>query len=592
MQHLTEEVTRRLVSRLPETKAYYSLSDLHDFQIPSFMINRIELELRRNLADSIVPPATDWANMDSSNVKVSWENFLKAIHEQVRLPRSFANSVFEVCVADILELLSQPRKHMTEVIFGASKELKFEEIRQSANLITVYHYLPDALIKYMHRKQLPSITKERAQQILVLVDEKITSAYTPLNWAQLIDPFYVLLGEAIETELLRQFFADKGKDRWAEFFDKEHDDISRTRFIEVLSMPELDGIEAYVPEQRREYKSTKPFESPKKSDPSSFKIESTFKSNLSGKVDQKVESTFEVPPKPIEEPKTEVHEESVNPESIEQKEITSPEVIENTIEDTIPKVTTSEQVQEKSDQAMKAVTNYMFNDETMEFEKVIEYVPVDTEDEKTSKTPTESYKSVNTSPQKEEKPSFNMNESFKAPKESEEPVLKSYDPYADIINTGKANESDDAAQPKAKNFEDLDDDDVPIYKRLEADSGKNSKEKPLVEQIKKEEDVPFWKRFMPLDPPKEQVTTKETDPSELFDFLAENEDIYISDIFGDVQNNYVEAIQDLANYVYWEQASKYIKEEIFRVNRISPLDDAALDFISRLQEWFTNKQQG
>mgnify|MGYP000040876170 FL=1 len=97
---------------------------------------------------------------------------------------------------------------------------------------------------------------------------------------------------------------------------------------------------------------------------------------------------------------------------------------------------------------------------------------------------------------------------------------------------------------------------------------------------------------MPLDPPKEQVTTKETDPSELFDFLAENEDIYISDIFGDVQNNYVEAIQDLANYVYWEQASKYIKEEIFRVNRISPLDDAALDFISRLQEWFTNKQQG
>jgi len=526
MQHLTEEVTRRLVSRLPESKAYYSLSDLHDFQIPTFMINRIELELRRNLADSVVPPATDWANMDSSNVKVSWENFLKAIHEQVRLPRAFANSVFEVCVADILELLSQPRKHMTEVIFGSSKELKFEEIRQSANLITVYHYLPDALIKYMHRKQLPSITKERAQQILVLVDEKITSAYTPLNWAQLIDPFYILLGEAIETELLRQFFADKGKERWAEFFDKEHDDITRTRFIEVLSMPELDGIEPYIPELGREYKS-KPVEAQKKQTSSSIKKEeSSFKSSFSEKVQQETKTIVESTSEHVEEQPRVIEESIDEQEPVEKKEKLSTQVAENPIDEIIPKASFSKPIEEKSDRPMKAVTNYVFNDETMEFEKVIEYVPADTDENESSTTPTksiaESFKSEESKPQKEEKTSFKMNENFESPKKSDEPVLKSYDPYADILNAGKANDSDDTTQPKAKNFEDLDDDDVPIYKRLEAGSGTKSKEKPLVEQIKKEEDVPFWKRFMPLDPPKEQVITKETDPSELFDFLAEN----------------------------------------------------------------------
>jgi len=595
MQHLTEEVTRRLVSRLPESKAYYSLSDLHDFQIPTFMINRIELELRRNLADSIVPPATDWANMDSSNVKVSWENFLKAIHEQVRLPRVFSNSVFEVCVADILELLSQPRKHMTEVIFGTSNELKFEEIRQATNLITVYHYLPDALIKYMHRKQLPSITKERAQQILVLVDEKITSAYTPLNWAQLIDPFYVLLGEAIETELLRQFFADKGKERWADFFDKERDDITRTRFIEVLSMPELDGIEPYVPEPTREYR-TKSVEVPNKQT-STFNEEPTFKSIFPEKVQQENETIVESNSEPFEDQPKLIEKSTVETESIEQAESLSPQIVENR-----SSKTSVSQAIEKSDRPMKAVTNYVFNDDTMEFEKIIEYVPADSNDdnenavEKSSKIPSESiaesYGTAKSTPQNESYSSSVKNKSVEKPKKSDEPVLISYDPYAAILNAGKPNESDDSVQPKAKNFEDLDDDDVPIYKRLEAESGAKFKEKPLVEQIKREEDIPFWKRFMPLDPPKEQEIKKETDPSELFDFLAENEDIYISDIFGSVQNNYVEAIQDLANYVYWEQGSKYIKEEIFRANRISPLDDAALDFISRLQEWFTNKKQG
>jgi hypothetical protein len=604
MQHLTEEVTRRLVSRLPESKAYYSLSDLHDFQIPAFMINRIELELRRNLADSIVPPDTDWANMDSSNVKVSWENFLKAIHEQVRLPRAFAHSVFEVCVGDILELLSQPRKHMIEVIFGASKELKFEEIRQAASLITVYHYLPDALIKYMHRKQLASITKERAQHILVLVDEKITSAYTPLNWAQLIDPFYVLLGEAIETELLRQFFSDKGKTRWAEFFDKEHNDITRTRFIEVLSMPIFDGIEPYEQEFGSEYKQ-KEVPKPIQTESHRSTISIPHQNDFSIKPVEQVETSHSIDSKNSEvsemattsvSSETSIKEDQEEPVSQTNYQLdnssfqteTHNDKVEESKEDTVTiqnsyeeNIHASENHAENHNEAkpMKAVTNYVFNDETMEFEKITEYVSADV-------------KEVNPI---EEKPNPKISEftpTHSSKPLTDEPLLKSFDPYADILKSSPINESTEKAQPKAKNFEDLDDD-VPIYKKLEAENATKSQTKPLVDQIKQEDDVPFWKRFMPLDPPKAKpIVTKETDPSELFDFLAENEEIYIAEIFGTVQNNYVEAIQDLANYVYWEQASKYIKEEIFRANRISPLDDAALDFISRLQEWFINKNEG
>lgn len=580
MQQLIEEVTRRLVNKLPESKAYYSLSDLHDFQIPEFMINRIELELRRNLADSVVPPETDWANMQSPNVMVSWEHFLKAIHEQVRLPKAYAKTVFEVCVADILELLTQPRKHMTEVLFEDKKELKFEEIRQAANLITVYHYLPDALIKYMHRKQLPNISKEKAQQIIVLVDEKITSGYTPLNWAQLIDPFYVLLGDAIDTELLRQFFEDKGKLRWAAFFDQEKADITRTRFIEVLSMPEVDGIE--------------PLSKPKAYSPTFTKPS---------------KPVMEVNATPTEEKQPNVDELKNEPQSIsfglEKKEEHEEQSISTSRKEELK--TTIETKEEKSEPLVESKsfekpvdsekplmprTNYVFNEETMEFEKVVEYVREDELEESepiSSKAEPEPLEPKQPKKiQQEVKQEVKQEIKLKDESISEKP-LKSFDPYSEILQSDKLSNTTQEVHPKAKNFENIDDDDIPIYKKLEMHSDKEEA-KPLHESIKQDEDIPFWKRFMPLDPPqKKQPVKKEIDPSELFDFLAENEDIYISDIFGGYQNTYVEAITELAGYVYWEEASRYIKEEIFRVNRISPLDDAALDFISRLQEWFTNK---
>lgn len=243
MQKLIKQVRKDLIGRLEKDKAYYSIEDLYSADIPPFIIKRIELELIKNLADSIVPPKTDWANMDSEIVRDKWEQFVSAIQNEVRLPQAFVKSVFDIAVEDSLDLLIQPRKCSIDQIFAGSKELNSDEIIQNLEYLTVYPYLKSSLTKYIQKKNIQSIDQQKAQSIISIVDDKITSNYTPLNWAQLVSPLFDLFGDNVDSELFRLFFEDKNRDRWAKFFDQETEFVNKQRFIEILSQPIFDGIE-------------------------------------------------------------------------------------------------------------------------------------------------------------------------------------------------------------------------------------------------------------------------------------------------------------------------------------------------------------
>lgn len=539
MQHLIEEVTRRLISRLPESKAYYSLSDLHDFQIPGFIISRIELELRRNLADSVVPPNTDWANMSSPSVKVSWNNFLKAIHEQVRLPRAFTRTVFEVAVSDVLELLIQPRKNMVELIFGTENELKFEDLRQAASYVTVYPYLPDALIKYMHRKQLASISKEKAKEILTLVDEKLTAKYTPLNWAQLIDPLFVLLGEEIETEVFRLFFSDRGKQRWADFFDKEKDDINRTRFIEILSLPELDGIEEYNPAE----------ETIRETSYYTYQSETVIETQIE-----------------------QFRSETADDETVIESESSSEQTYENGELSKLPREKFHDDEIETThgEVAIGRVRAWGLEEE------ITDSMEQKSESEESSlvyqKDEVINLDAFNADQQESlHSKSINRNNDF-------------FDERRTEIRYGLDESSEETHQEE--------DDDQPIYKKFQAFNAGH--EKSLAERIKPEEDVPFWKRFVAYDDEKEHLLydeQAENDTSKLdklTEALHDLESEFVQELFGGDHNAYVQALHDISAFDYWEDVSRYIKDEIIRVGMIDPLSDACIEFVDRLQTYFTS----
>lgn len=623
MQNLIDDVTRRLVSRLPETQSYYSLADLHDFQIPNFIITRIELELRKNLADSIVPPATDWANMKSANVNICWDNFIKAIHEQVRLPRSFARPVIEVAVADVLDLLIEPRSNMVEMIFGTATTLKFEEIRHAASYVTVYSYLPESLIKYMHRKQLQVISKEKAQQIVVLVDEKLTEKYNPLNWAQLIDPLFELLGEEIESEVFRRFFLDKNKTRWSDFFDKEENDISRAGFIELLTMPELDGIEklnenndgtadylfrptygkpsVLVSETITEKEKAQPAEE-------ELPIGKVRDWGLSTNEDELPRSSdfeLENESSELEELESELYQTEENAEAnlFDEK---ADEEIETLVDD---EVSQNESPDSKVNQTEEKSEVDLF-DEDEETESLVGNQDLQNESIESELNQTEEMSGVDLFDEKEDE--VEESESLLDDKDSQIESLESelnqfvkkqkidfFDDYDEEEETENDLKDEIKQKESSFKFEDVseveDSDDLPIYKLISSENPSEPKEKSISEQAKSNDDIPFWKRFVSHSEPENglviDLEKKEIDyTDEVLSHLKDMEEDFIRDIFGGETNAYIETIDELAQFKHWDEASNYIKKEIYRINQIDLYSDSALDFIERLQTYFTTKK--
>ncbi|MDZ7658347.1 hypothetical protein [Fodinibius sp.] len=249
MKQTIQQITQRLIDRLPENDQYYTVEELRSWEFPSFIVRRISVELRRNLSDSMNIPKTDWANTGADAVLDAWQKFIEAIQDEARLPASYAQAVIETAVSDVIEMLVQPRKNVPDVIFGAKDELSVEQLHQRLEAVVIYRHFAVVLYRYMQKKDLESLSKERCSTIIAQADEKLTSRYSPLNWAQMLEPLFQLQEDGIDTNLLRLFFEDKKMPRIARKFDLMNTVLSRAEFIEVLSSPELLDFDGYEDDQ-------------------------------------------------------------------------------------------------------------------------------------------------------------------------------------------------------------------------------------------------------------------------------------------------------------------------------------------------------
>ena len=249
MKQIIQQITQRLIDRLPENDQYYTVEELRSWEFPSFIVRRISVELKRNLSDSMNIPKTDWANTSADAVLDAWQKFIDAIQDEARLPASYGQAVIETAVSDIIEMLVQPRKNVPDIIFGAKDELSAERLHQRLKAVVVYRHFAVVLSRYMQKKDLQTLSKERCSAIIAQADEKLTSGYSPLNWAQMLEPLFQLQDDGIDTNLLRLFFEDKKMPRIARKFDLMNTVLSRAEFIEVLSSPELLDFDGYEDDQ-------------------------------------------------------------------------------------------------------------------------------------------------------------------------------------------------------------------------------------------------------------------------------------------------------------------------------------------------------
>lgn len=245
MERIVREITQQFVDKLPAEQEFYTPENLRDLDLPDFVIERVVIDMNQNLSDSIVPPFSEWADMSDSSIQDAWSQFLDAIVEELRMPATYAKSLFETAVADTLELAIQPREMIPLAIFDTENTLALMEIQENVKYITVNKHLSNALIRYMQRKEKNKLTLYECKFLIEKIDQKLTNNYNPLNWAQILEPVFELAGPSVDTSLFRIFFEDKGKNRIARAFDYMNGSLNRTAFIEVLTSPDLLNKEGY-----------------------------------------------------------------------------------------------------------------------------------------------------------------------------------------------------------------------------------------------------------------------------------------------------------------------------------------------------------
>lgn len=578
MNRISKHIAQKLIDKLPGDEQYYALDDLRECGFPGFVVQRIQVELERNLAESIVPPRTDWANMNSDAVEDAWQHFIDAIRKEARLPASYARSIIETAIEDIVCLLIQPRENLPDIIFGASEKLSYEEVLKQMDAIVVYQHFGSLIPRYMKRKDLQSLEKERCADIIARADKKLTSKYTPLNWAQMLDPLFKLLDNQIDSNLLRLFFEDKKMPEIARRFDIMNSSLNRAELIEMLSSPELLDMEK--PEADIDLTTGTENLRRNKKDPADAS------EGLEVAVEENDLNKKEVP-----DAVGGNHHASTAEENKKKED----SIISNFDQESEPPGPETEQETPGEEESFSLNTIFSRDDDEEETEKRLKV--------------------------ENSERNLSLNDIF-----SEEPEDKAggYSIEKQEIQVAEQYREEEK-RTERKDWVDVD------YKTEEKELRENEEieinEIPEDERGERET-TPMWQRFMsheekqemefrkiedqeagkekpeePEEEPDEDGFVEEpvidltedneadqTQSGQLRKLLIDEQDRFIEEIFSGSEEAFDEAVEEIAAKDNWRSASRYIEKEIYKRNLVDMYSETAVDFTDRLQSYFMKKK--
>ncbi len=562
MERTVRHITEKLTAQLPRFREYYTPEDLQVLDIPTFITERVILEMHQNLSESVNPPETEWAEMEGDSVRFAWKNFLEAIKAEVRMPASYAAPLLETAVADALELATQPRSAIPEILFGNDDSLSVKELKKRIRYVTVGRPLAAALIRYMEKKSKTELNILECEKIITQIDDKLIHSYNSLDWAKELEPLFVLAGPSVDTDLFRLYFEDKGRKKVSRLFDQLNKSLNRTEFIEVMSSPgqlldEDEEVEE-VPEEKPEVKSDQKSKSAKKS-----KSESEDDDG-----DNSILNSFR-------KRRSEVSE--------ADEETDHPRMGEDDSEDDIQskfKLDKSEEADTQNDD--KKIEKVDAKESSREIRRDI--LKLDDEDEDPDKLQSDllsKWRAIAGDDSDKKKP-------VKEKKESE---------VEDLAETERPDEDVDAGVESIELYNETDDEeDVPIWRAFleredlssvvedEDSTGSRSEDDEKLQLADKLADS-FFGSYDEDDEESPEATAVE-----LMKWISDERDRYVDGIFSGSDKAYEESLEDIALLDDWKSASRFIKDEIFNRNHIDIFDEVAVDFTDRLHTFFKERK--
>jgi hypothetical protein len=549
MERFTRHITEQLIEKLPSDREFYSPEDLQVLEIPEFITERVVIEMDQNLSESLATPTTEWASMDAAAVQFAWKNFIEAIKAEVKMPSSYAKSLFETAVADTLELATRPRQAIPESLFGVDKSLSIDVVKKRIKYITVGRKLAAAFVRYMEKKGKSEVTLDECIEIVAKVDEKLIAGYNSLDWAKETEALFQMAGPKVDPELFRIYFEDKNILKYAKKFDKLTENINRTQFIEVLSSPDIEETDDQ-PAVKKDEKvqkaktepqpSKKPTVSPEKKKSDSKDIYLPEDSILNSFQKRRFGSWTE---------------EEEEPEEKEVKPVKSSTDDEKPL---VERFTFDKEEADKSTEPADSSDNHSSIYEELNLKKG--------SDDEYAEDEEESFRSQ-FDPELIKKWK-NIGGSDSVEKEDDEFVLSETEPPEDddegVTSIELYNETDDEEDvPMWRAFLERED----ISKLKEEEDESEDQEKPVVDNSKKKE--PVIKKAGDIDK-----------------WIGKEKKRFIKEIFDGSEVVYQDALSKTLEFEDWKGASKYIQKEVFTQNRIDVFDEVAVDFTDRLHTFF------
>lgn len=634
MEQLIRNLTVSLTEKLQGQKEFFTPDDLRTYDIPEFLVRRVEAEMYRNLNESVVPPHSEWANMEAPDVEEAWEQFIQAILAEVRMPGSYLQPVFETAVSDVLELILKPRTSVHGILFGPDDKLSATVLQKRLAFITVNQHLADSILRYMDRKGKDEISREIAHNVVQKVDERLTAGYNSLNWAQLLQPLFILLGPEVDTELFRIFFKQRGMKRFSRRFDLMTGSLTKTGFIETLSSPDLLNEEGYDDEQTSLFSSgmeqsrsdneMKDFSEPQQAGPSENKP------NAGQSPVEKDKTEDQNQP---EDEQVEKKREAVSEHTLQNKD-DYPEPEEETLEVNASDKKLIDEVPDKQDDAdeyddteaedsilgtfqrnRRGVEDDSYahdleehvtgaDDEPDEGDHNHEDQPLysrfDAGQSDVEEVGEETASEEETVADQFRSDDFGAEYGIDEINDETEDEYKRSDPTEDVPEEESEPAEDDSFNFQEEdpdtvlvNFEDEgEESDTPIWQAFLGDEEAIEDESipdteyefPVIEEETTVDDEPGFDEEPTVD------LTAQNDESEipkkLLTWLQGDEDRFTRHIFSGSETAYEQALTELNAMDSWKQASRYIEKEIFARNLVDMYDEEAVDFTDRLQEYF------
>jgi|AntRauTorcE11897_2_1112592.scaffolds.fasta_scaffold00200_15 hypothetical protein len=555
MHQSVENIIDKLVGAVKADKAYYSLKDFLSAGFPSFIVERIRIEVNEKLKTQFELKETEWSDVEKPLVKDAWKDFQASIFANSRIPKENFYAITSQVVTDIVKVYLEPRQHMAEYIYKGEEELDYEELLNRTEKLTIYKHFGRAIPLYMRKRGLKTLDKKRCKLLIHNLDANLVASYTAKEWAQVLELLFTLFGGKIDAKLIQYFFEDKGLYLTAKAFNELDEEITKERFVEILSYPDLLDVKLQE------------------------KFRDQFREELIAQ-----QNRFDQP-----------DEEEV--EQIDEKEQRLLDSFFGDYSETGPQMTDEESFNAlfKSEKKDKAIFEEF--EEAPDAEEISKGLKSGEQTDEIKKfrqnlvtvldQAAHSFKNLSKEEQKkeEEKKKKERAEKSKPGKKASEKKEKEQETEADeeldslIADEVDENlieeDSEDGGGPMWQQFLRPDQMDVLMGGKKTTDEELLMDEETLVESIvdDDEEDI-------------QSIDEGDIDPPELSEFIGGQEKLFKKEIFKGKKKKYTEALSEIQELSSWDEASDFLEKNVFSPNEVDMFSETAVEFTDKLQTYF------